>query len=75
MSKKDKLTQKINYLKFWIGICMALIISIGSWIIGNIEKIRSIKFFIGIIFIIFLVVISYKFHKKIEEYIDKLEEL
>jgi len=48
MSKIDKIKEKISFLKFWLGVCVALVISIGSWLINNYEKINFL-FFIGYI--------------------------
>ena len=75
MSKKDKINQKINYLKFWLGICMALIISCGGWLISNIQNIKNLKFLIGVAFIIYIIILAIKFHKKIEKLMDELEDL
>jgi membrane protein DedA with SNARE-associated domain len=69
---KEKLKEEISYLKFWLGVFIAISITLGSWLISNIEKYKSYKFFIGVIFILLLLFICYKFHKAIQ---DKIEEL
>ena len=74
MSKKDKITQKINYLKFWIGVCVASIISLGTWLslnFGNFNKL----YIVGVILFILLLFFIIFLDKKIRNLIDELEDL
>ena len=74
MSKVDKIKEKINNLRFWLGIFVALFISISAWLVNNFNK-NNFLFYIGIAFIILLFVLIFLIHKKINKYIDELEDL
>ena len=77
MSKIDKIKERISHLRFWLGICIALIISLGGWIISNLESLLHFKYraIIGLISIVLLVLGVFKINKKIENYINELEDL
>ena len=45
MSKIDKIKEKISLLKFWLGVCVALIISDCSWLINNFGKYNFYSYF------------------------------
>ena len=74
MSKIDKIKEKISFLKFWLGICVALIISDCSWLINNFGK-YNFLFILGIIFLFILLYFLLKLNYKINKYIEKLEDL
>ena len=74
MSKIDKIKEKISFLKLLFSICVALLISIGSWLINNFNSI-SFKFIIGCISFILLIILAIKFFIEIYRNIKKLEDL
>ena len=74
MSKIDKIKERINYLKVWLGIFVVTNIGLVGWLSEhyNDSVAKSIAAFISIIAITVLVIIV---HKKINVKIDELEEL
>ena len=74
MSKIDKIKERISLLKFWLGICVALIISLASWLLNNYQNINFL-FWCGILFLFVLFFIVLKISIVINKLINKLEEL
>ena len=74
MSKIDEIKEKISLLKFWLGVCVALIISIGSWLFNNYNKI-SFLFVLACLSIGVLCYGIYILSSKIMKYIKELREL
>ncbi len=74
MSKIDEIREKISFLKFWLGVCVALIISIGSWLFNNYQNINFL-FILACISIGFLCYGIYMLTSKILKYIKQLKEL
>jgi len=74
MSKIDKIKERINYLKVWLGIFVVTNIGLIGWLAENydVSKVKSISAFIAIIMITVLVLLV---HKKINSKIDELEDL
>ena len=73
MSKIDKIKEKISFLKLLFSICIALLISLGSWLIN--DNSGSIKYALASISFIFILFLAINFFIKIFKYINKLEEL
>jgi len=75
MSEKDQIKEDIGYLKFWIGIHVALIISLGSWLLKNWGNYSDVKFIMGVLSFMFLLFDGYTLHKKIKRKIEKIKRL
>ena len=73
MSRKDSLKEKIAFLKVWLVSCIAVGISISSWIIKNLSL--NFLFFVALISLSFIVFVIYKLSFKIFEYIKELERI
>ena len=75
MSKKDKIKEKIGILKFWLGIIVATLLAIAGWVVTNYAKagfwLITMSFVATIILVFLAVVLSQKINNKI----DKLEDL
>jgi hypothetical protein len=73
MSKIDKIKERINYLKVWLGIFVVTDIGFIGWLAEhyNIGIPKVITSFLSIIIITALVVFI---HRKINSKIDELEE-
>ena len=69
---KDRLKEEIGYLKFWLGFFIAIAVILGSWLVSNIENYMSYKYCVAIFFIIILLFICFKIHKRIKEKIVEL---
>jgi hypothetical protein len=62
MSKTDKIKERINYLKVWLGIFVVTNIGLMGWLAEHYDesKIKSISAFIAVIIIGVLVLIIHK---------------
>ena len=69
----DKIKEKINYLKLWLGISVITILSLVSWYINNYETANKIILRGDIFFTVLLVLYSFNLHRKISKNINKLE--
>ncbi len=73
MSKIDKIKEKISFLKLLFSISIALLISLGSWLINNPSG--SGRYIFASISFVFILILAINFFIKILKYINKLEEL
>ena len=73
MSKKDSIKEKIAFLKIWLVSCIAIVISISSWIVKQFSL--SFLSFLAIAVLFILIFIVYKICLKIFDYIKELEKL
>jgi hypothetical protein len=73
MAEIDKVKEKISFLKLLFSICVALLISLGSWLVNN--KSGDIKYIIASVSFIFLLFTAISFFIKIIKNIKKLEDL
>lgn len=74
MSKIDKIKERVNYLKVWLGIFVVTNIGLVGWLTEhyNESKIKSFSAFFAIVLIASVVLVI---HRKINNKIDELEEL
>lgn len=74
MSKIDKLKERINYLKVWLGIFVVTNIGLIGWLAEHYEDSvpKAIAVFVSIVTITILVLLV---HRKINTKIDELGEL
>lgn len=74
MSKIDKIKERINYLKVWLGIFVVTNIGLIGWLAEHYSDgiLKAIAAFISIMTITVLVLLV---HRKINNKIDELEEL
>jgi len=73
MSKIDKIKEKINYLKVWLGIFIITNISLASWLINNYNKANEIIVYGDIAAILLLTVAVILIHRNICKKIDDLK--
>ncbi|PIF03230.1 MAG: hypothetical protein CSA86_06040 [Arcobacter sp.] len=71
MAEIDKAKEDISYRKFWLGISIAVFLSIASWIVNSYDK-SSILIFLASLVECLLMVVIYLTHKNI---ILKIKEL
>jgi len=75
MSKIDRAKEQIAYLKLWLGILVATIISLTGWLISNFQAVHQVLVFAAVFALLILGYAGYSIHKRIEEKIILLEEL
>jgi hypothetical protein len=75
MSKLDLAKEQIAYLKLWLGILVAIIISLTGWLISNFQSVHWLLVFADAIALFIIGFAGYNIHRRIEEKITLLEEL
>lgn len=75
MGKIDKIKEKINLLKFWLGIFVATFLAIIGWGVTNYAKTESWLLALSILSIILLSVLILIVSKRINKKINDLEDL
>ena len=75
MAKIDVIKEKINYLKVWLGVFIVTLISLIGWLSSHYDKISSIRFFISVVGLLWLIISIHFLNKNILKKIESLEEL
>ena len=75
MSKLDRAKEQIAYLKLWLGILIATIISLTGWLISNFQQVHRSLILAAILSLLMISLGGYRIHRRIEEKITSLEEL
>ncbi len=75
MSALDKAKERLSYFKFWLGVMIATFISVGGWLINNIQSDKYFLISLGIIIEVVMIVVVYYLNRFINKMIDDLEEL
>lgn len=75
MSKLDRAKEQIAYLKLWLGLLVATVISLTGWLISNFQSVNQALIFAAVFALFILGYVGYSLHKRIEEKILFLEEL
>jgi hypothetical protein len=75
MSKLDRSKEEIAYLKLWLGIMVAIGISLISWLLANFESGNLFLVASDIVALLSIGFGGYGIHKRIEARIAQLEGL
>jgi len=75
MSKLDLAKEQIAYLKLWLGIMVAVGISLTGWLLSNFQSAHQLLVLADIAALIVICFGVYSIHKRIESKIAQLEEL
>jgi uncharacterized membrane protein YcjF (UPF0283 family) len=75
MSKLDVAKEKIIYLKFWLGIMIAVVVSLVGWLLSNFQSAHWLLIMANIVALFVIGMGSYTVHIRIEATIAHLEEL
>jgi hypothetical protein len=75
MSKLDLAKEQIAYLKLWLGIMVAVGISLTGWLLSNFQSAHQLLVLVDIAALIVICFGVYAIHKRIESKIAQLEEL
>ncbi len=75
MSKLDLAKEQIAYLKLWLGIMVAVGISLTGWLLSNFQSTHQLLVLADIAALIVICFGVYAIHKRIESKIAQLEEL
>ena len=75
MSKLDLAREEIAYLKLWLGIMVAIGISLVSWLLANFESGSRLLVASDIVALLVIGFGGYAIHKRIEARIAQLEAL
>ncbi len=75
MSKLDLAKEQISYLKLWLGIMVAVGISLTGWLLSNFQSVDWLLVLADIVALLAICFGGYAIHKRIEAKIALLEEL
>jgi hypothetical protein len=75
MSKVDLAKEQIAYLKLWLGIFVAILVSLTGWLMTNFQTADFSTVIASVLGLVFICYIGYALHKRIEQKISSLEEL
>lgn len=75
MSKLDLAREQIAYLKLWLGIMVAVGISLTGWLLSHFDSAKAVLVFADIAALLANGFGAYAIHKRIEAKIAQLEEL
>ena len=75
MSKIDRAKEQIAYLKLWLGILVATVISLTGWLISNFQSVHWLLVLATVFALLIVGYGGYGIHRRIEEKITLLEEL
>ncbi|HNO74778.1 hypothetical protein [Nitrosomonas mobilis] len=75
MSKLDRTREQIAYLKLWLGMLIAALISLTGWLLSNFQTVHWLLVFAAVIALTILGFAGYGMHRRIEEKMASLEEL
>lgn len=75
MSKLDLAKEQIAYLKLWLGIMVAVGISLTGWLLANFQSAAVLLIVADIVALGCIFAGGYAIHRRIETRIAQLEEL
>jgi hypothetical protein len=75
MSKLDRAKEQIAYLKLWLSILIATIVSLTGWLISNFQQVHWSLALAAAASLLIVGLGVYRMHRRIEEKITSLEEL
>lgn len=75
MSRLDRSKEEIAYLKLWLGIMVAIGISLTSWFLANFESGNLFLLACDVVALLSIGFGGYGIHKRIETRIAQLEGL
>jgi hypothetical protein len=75
MSKLDLAKEKIAYLKFWLGVMVAVMVSLAGWFLSNFQSAHWLIVIADILALFIVGVAGHTIHMRIETMIAGLEEL
>lgn len=73
MSKLDLAKEQIAYLKLWLSILVAIVISLTGWLISNYQSAHYLLVFAAVLALFIFGYAGYGIHRRIEVKIELLE--
>ena len=75
MSKVDVAKERIAYMRLWMGLGLALIVSLIGWALANFVSANISQIAAAVLGILILCVSCYFLHGRIHKRIDELESM
>lgn len=75
MSKLDLAKEQIAYLKLWLGILVAVVVSLTGWLISNFQTVHWLLSLSATLALLIVGYAGFGTHKRIESKIGLLEDL
>jgi len=75
MSQLDMVKEKINLLKYWIGIVIGVLLAVSAWLFNNADSLPPWKLIAAALLIVSCVGMIVVLNNKLIKCIDALEDL
>ena len=70
MPQLDGIREQVSYLKLWLGIAVAMDISLAGWLISTLGTADSFRFWMALVAVALLSLGVLSLHRRIERYIE-----
>ncbi len=75
MSQLDRVKERINLLKYWIGIVIGVLLAVSAWLFNNADNLPQWKLIAAALLIVSCVGMIVILNNKLIKRIDTLEDL
>jgi len=75
MSKLDKSKEKINSLKYWLGVLIGAFAALSTWLFNSVEAAPVWQIGVVSFLLVLFALLIFKLNAKMHVWIDELEDL
>jgi type II secretory pathway component PulF len=75
MSQLDVIKERINLLKYWIGIVIGVLLAVSAWLFNNVDTLPEWKLIASAVLIVSCIGVILMLNNKLIKRIDALEDL
>lgn len=75
MSQLDGIKERINLLKYWIGIVIGVLLAVSAFLFNNVDTLSEWKILASAVLIVLCIGVIIMLNNKLIKRIDALEDL
>lgn len=75
MSKLDRSKEKINSLKYWLGVLIGAFAALSTWLFNSVETAPVWQVWVVCSLLVIFALLIFKLNSKMHRWIDELEDL
>ncbi len=75
MSQLDGIKERINLLKYWIGIVIGVLLAVSAFLLNNVDTLSEWKILASAVLIVLCIGVIIMLNNKLIKRIDALEDL
>ncbi|MBR0573849.1 MULTISPECIES: hypothetical protein [Pasteurellaceae] len=75
MSELDEAKERLAYKKFWLGVVIAIFVSVGGWFVTNLDSERHFLLIASIFIEIIMIISIYWLNNRIIKLIKHIKKL